>query len=82
MKKANWKQRLSYWLDNQLARGTLALIGWLGVIAFLIVMLATAAALVFRVQPTHSGPKEVFWDFLFQALTPNPFDVTAPLPFL
>jgi ion channel POLLUX/CASTOR len=82
MRKPNWKQRFSYWFDNQLSKGTLVLIGWLGVAALTVVLISTVAALVLRVQPDKSGFKEVFWDLLFQALTPNPFDVTAPLPFL
>jgi voltage-gated potassium channel Kch len=82
MPKANWKQRLSYWLDNQLAKGPLVLIGWLGLVTFFLVLLATFIALFFGVQPAQSGLKEVFWDFLFQALTPNPFDVTSPGLFL
>ncbi|MDR3575232.1 MAG: hypothetical protein P4L50_15340 [Anaerolineaceae bacterium] len=82
MSKTNLKQRLSYWFDNQLAKGPLSLIGWLGLLAFLIVILFTFIALALGIQPAQSGLKEVFLDFLFQALTPNPFDVTAPLGFL
>jgi voltage-gated potassium channel Kch len=82
MLKAKWEQRVSYWFDNQLAKGSLVLIGWLGLATFLLVLLSTLIALAFRVQPSESGLKEVFWDFLFQALTPNPFDVTAPGLFL
>jgi voltage-gated potassium channel Kch len=78
----NWKQHLSYWFDNTLAKGPLVLIGWLALITLALVVLATVVALFFRVQPVDSGLKEVFWDFLFQALTPNPFDVTAPGLFL
>jgi voltage-gated potassium channel Kch len=82
MSHANWRQRLSYWFDNQLAKGPFVLIGWLGLVTFILVLLATGVALLFGVQPSQSGLKEVFWDFLFQALTPNPFDVTAPGLFL
>jgi voltage-gated potassium channel Kch len=82
MPKAKWKHLLSYWFDNQLAKGPLVLISWLGIITFLLVLLATLVALFFNIQPIDTGFKEVFWDFLFQALTPNPFDVTAPGLFL
>jgi voltage-gated potassium channel Kch len=82
MPKSKWKQHLSYWFDNQLAKGPMVLIGWLGLLTFLFVLLSTVIALLFGVQPAQSGVKEVFWDFLFQALTPNPFDVTAPGLFL
>ncbi len=78
----NWKERLSYWLDNQLAKGPWVLIGWLGLVVLALVFVLSFIAVVLRIQPADSGLKEVFWDFLFQALTPNPFDVTAPAPFL
>lgn len=82
MPKANLKQRLSYWFDHQLSRKPLILIAWLGLVTLLLVVFATLLVLVFKIQPAGSGLKEVFWDLLFQALTPNPFDATAPLPFL
>jgi voltage-gated potassium channel Kch len=82
MPKSTWKQRFSYWFDNTLSRGPVVLIGWLAVATILLVLMATILALIFSAQPGGSGLKEVFWDFLFQALTPNPFDVSAPWLFL
>lgn len=82
MPRLKWKHRISYWFDNQLAKGPFVLISWLGFITCLLVFLATLIALLFKIQPANTGFKEVFWDFLFQALTPNPFDVTAPGLFL
>jgi voltage-gated potassium channel Kch len=82
MPKSTWKQRFSYWFDITLSRGPVVLIGWLAVATILLVLMATILALIFSAQPGGSGLKEVFWDFLFQALTPNPFDVSAPWLFL
>ena len=82
-KKPTWRERLNYSFDNALSRGPLVLIGWLAVAALTLVVLATIVSLLIPgVAPDGTGLKEVFWDFLFQALTPNPFDVTSPLPFL
>ena len=82
-KTPTWRQRLSYYFDNALSKGPLVLIGWLAVAALILVVLATVVSLLIPgVAPDGTGLKEVFWDFLFQALTPNPFDVTSPLPFL
>jgi voltage-gated potassium channel Kch len=81
--KSTWRERLNYRFDNALAKGPLVLIGWLAIAAIILVLLATLVSLVIPgVAPEGTGSKEVFWDFLFQALTPNPFDVTSPLPFL
>jgi voltage-gated potassium channel Kch len=81
--KPTWRERLNYRFDNALAKGPLVLIGWLAIAAIILVLLATLFSLVIPgVAPEGTGSKEVFWDFLFQALTPNPFDVTSPLPFL
>ncbi len=82
-KKPTWRARLNYSFDNALSKGPLVLIGWLALAALILVVLATVVSLLIPgVAPDGTGLKEVFWDFLFQALTPNPFDVTSPLPFL
>jgi voltage-gated potassium channel Kch len=81
--KPTWRERLSYRFDNSLSKGPLVIIGWLAIAAVIIVLAATLLSLVIPgVAPDGTGLKEVFWDYLFQALTPNPFDVTSPLPFL
>jgi ion channel POLLUX/CASTOR len=42
MKKPTLKQRLQYWFDNYMSRGTVALIGGLAVISLVIILLAAA----------------------------------------
>lgn len=77
------KERWDYWFDKTLTRGPLMIIGWLALGTSILVILATLASLIIPgFRPEGTGFKEVFWDILFQALTPNPFDVTSPLPFL
>ncbi len=82
MQKPSWQERLRYRIDNALSRGTLILIGWLALATLVMVVAMTVLSLLPGVRPENTGLKEIFWDVLFQALTPNPFDVTAPLLFL
>src|SRR5512143_2286741 len=81
MKKVRWLDRLRYAFDNTLSNGPLALIGWLALASALLVILIS---LIVRLL---EGPGMrflvVFWNVLFQALTPNPVAADAgPLPFL
>ena len=77
------KERWNYWFDTTLARGPLVLIGFVALVTIILVLVVTAISLaVPGVRPEGTGVKEVFWHVLFQVLTPNPFDVTSPLPFL
>jgi ion channel POLLUX/CASTOR len=81
--KPSLKDKFQYFLDRVFAKGPLVLILWLGAGAIVLVGATyLAAILIPGIQPDKQGPVEVFWDILFQALTPNPFDVTSPLPFL
>jgi ion channel POLLUX/CASTOR len=81
MKKISWLDRLRYAFDNTLSNGPLALVGWLGLASALLVILTSVIVRVLE------GPGMrflvVFWNVLFQALTPNPVAADAgPLPFL
>lgn len=70
MPKPRWRDRIRYAFDNSMARGPIALVAWLGlasallvIVTSLIVRLATAGEMSLR---------EILWNVLFQALTPNP----------
>jgi ion channel POLLUX/CASTOR len=81
MKKAPWLDRLRYAFDNTLSNGPIALIGWLGLASALLVLVTTV--IVRLVEGPGLRFLVVFWDVLFQALTPNPVPPDAgPLPFL
>jgi len=83
MKKSPFLARLRYRFDNTLARGPIALIGWLALAAGLLVLVATAIVLLWAgASPEGLNGGQVFWDILSQALTPNPVDATFPWPFL
>ena len=80
--KPSWRDRFSYWFDNALAHGPVILIGWLALGTTVLVLVMTAVSFLPGVRPDGAGLKEVFWNILFQALTPNPFDVGSPTLFL
>ena len=80
--KPSLREKFGYWFDNALARGPIVLIGWLGLGTAVLVIIMTAVSFLPGVRPEGAGLKEVFWNILFQALTPNPFDVGSPTLFL
>jgi len=73
-KKPTFTQRLRYAFDNTLAHGPAALIIWLILITAGLIALAIALDLIAGgVAPEAGlGPREIFWNILFQALVPNP----------
>ena len=83
MKKSPLLARLRYRFDNTLSRGPIALIGWLGLAAALLVLAATALVLLWPgATPDGLDAGKVFWDILSQALTPNPVADTFQWQFL
>jgi voltage-gated potassium channel Kch len=67
------RERLRYWFDSTMARGTSALIGWLGLASALLVLLVTA--LVVATAPgdvgDHGGWHGVLWMSLLRTLDPG-----------
>jgi ion channel POLLUX/CASTOR len=82
MKKSPLLARLRYRFDNTLSRGPIALIGWLGLAAGLLVLAATGVVLLINALPTGAGPGQTFWNILSQAMTPNPVDANSPWQYL
>jgi voltage-gated potassium channel Kch len=81
--KPGLRDRFRYFIDKAFAKGPLVLLLWLAIGALVLIGAACIAAILIPgIQPDKQGPVEIFWDILFQALTPNPFDVSSPLPFL
>ncbi len=77
MRKFDWKARLRYKFDNTLSKGSGALIGWLGISTLILVIVAIVIILAAQAVPQGNTPIDVFWDVLYQALTPNPVDPTS-----
>lgn len=82
VQKPTWRERFRYWFDNSFAGGPLVLIGWLALGTALLVLVMTAVSLIPVFHPEGQDLKQLFWNILFQALTPNPFDTTVRWEFL
>ena len=82
MRKITLRDRLRYEFDNTMSRGPIMLIGWLALATVLLIAVATVVALALHVTTDQMGPTAVFWNVLFQTLTPNPVDPANPVQFL
>jgi voltage-gated potassium channel Kch len=82
MKKAPLLARLRYRFDSTLSRGPIALIGWLGLAAAILVIAATLGVVAINAMPPEATIGAVFWNILSQALTPNPVDANNPTNYL
>jgi ion channel POLLUX/CASTOR len=84
MRPISLSDRLRYAFDNTIARGPVALVAWLGLIAAVLVLAATGIVLLLSpAAPDQMSSPAVLWNVMFQALTPNPVDPSAgPLIYL
>ncbi|MEN3535998.1 potassium transporter TrkA [Microbispora sp. ZYX-F-249] len=85
MSKHTVKERLSYWFDNTMAKGTAALIGWLALVS--LVLIVVASVLTMWLAPDealrHDGWPGVLWLSLMHALSPGKISGDAgTAPFL
>ena len=67
MPKVTLGARLRYAFDNSLSAGTVALIGWLGVVSLAVVTLAAALLTISGIKP-DDGEALSFGEGLWQAL--------------
>jgi len=75
------RDRLRYALDRVLARGPVALVAGLAVASALLIVLASVVTRL--ATGGEMSLARIFWNILFQALTPNPVEPDAgPWPFL
>lgn len=79
MMNVTWKDRLSYAFDNTLARGPMALVGWLGLLSAAFVLVLAMLAQLVGANPDF-GFAETLWTIMLQALAPNPVDLSAGPP--
>nr|HMS39488.1 hypothetical protein [Pyrinomonadaceae bacterium] len=54
MRKITFWNRLRYWFDNSLSRGTASLIGWLAVISLVLVLIATTVLVMTGLKPEEA----------------------------
>ncbi|WP_327092320.1 potassium transporter TrkA [Nonomuraea sp. NBC_01738] len=62
------RERLRYWFDNTMSKGTPALIGWLAVVSLALILVATAIAAPFAEGPGWLG---IAWMSLLRTLDPG-----------
>ncbi|GAA0964539.1 CASTOR/POLLUX-related putative ion channel [Actinocorallia libanotica] len=85
MGRPSWRERWRYWFDNTMARGTPALIGWLGLAsAVLVLVVATLAELLAPRDSDENGRwPGLVWRSLLRTLDPGTMgDDTGTAPFL
>ncbi|MDF5755046.1 potassium transporter TrkA [Spongiactinospora sp. TRM90649] len=66
MARATWRERLKYWFDNTMARGTVALIGWLTAVTTGVIVLVSA--LTSWLTPAEAGENNGFGGMLWMTL--------------
>lgn len=77
MRQFTWQQRLRYWFDNTMAKGTIALIAWLAAASALLILVVSVFAVFFapdvgegdKAEPM--GFSEVLWRSMLRALDPG-----------
>src|SRR6188508_103389 len=63
--KVGLRQRLRYWFDNTMSKGTISLIGWLALVTFGLVVTVSLALTAVEPAPAPGepqiGPLQVLW---------------------
>jgi voltage-gated potassium channel Kch len=74
MRKITVGERLRYAFDKSLSRGTVSLVGWLGLVSLCIVVTATAILLLVGIAPEGQDAQtfaEAFWQSVMRAIDPG-----------
>ncbi|MFC4120144.1 CASTOR/POLLUX-related putative ion channel [Nonomuraea zeae] len=73
MSKVTFRERMRYWFDNTMSKGTASLIGWLALVS--VGLIVVVAALTLWLAPDEpegvTGAGHVLWVALMHALTPS-----------
>lgn len=70
----SFKERFSYWFDNLMAKGPIALIGWLGLLSLMLVIIAGIVVTAAGFAPENEAPLgfiEAAWNSLMRTLDPG-----------
>jgi voltage-gated potassium channel Kch len=69
MKQISFKQKLRYWFDNTMSRGTVSLIIWLALLSFVLVLVVTGALYMLGLVPDDwQADGKGFFGVLWQGL--------------
>ena len=66
-----FRERLRYWFDNTMSKGTSALIGWLGLASVALVVTVTGLTLWLAPAETQDNPGAALWITLMRAMDPG-----------
>jgi Trk K+ transport system NAD-binding subunit len=66
-----FRERLRYWFDNTMSKGTPALIGWLGLASVVLVVLVTGLAFWLAPRETEDNLGRALWITLMRAMDPG-----------
>ncbi|MCE1174066.1 MAG: NAD-binding protein [Propionibacteriales bacterium] len=84
MGKPTASERLRYWFDNWMSRGTVALMGLLGLATIVLVVVVGTLAYLFRAFPDDAAEGDLFdlwWGGLMRTLDPGTMGGDAGWPF-
>lgn len=68
MKKLTLKQRLSYWFDNSMAQGSIALMGWLFLLSVVFIFVISFIVMVSGIDPSNRDFFHLAWASLMRTL--------------
>ena len=74
MRQHSFRERLSYEFDKSMAAGPIALIGWLGIACFLIIIAAATFITIIGITPAGADGMsflEAFWESLMRTFDPG-----------
>ena len=70
-----WSDRLRYWFDNFMSKGTIALVGGLALATLVLVVGISLVVWALKLAPDMNLPT-LLWTNMLQALAPNPVDAS------
>jgi voltage-gated potassium channel Kch len=71
MSKPTFQQRMRYWFDNTMSKGTKALIGWLMALTAALVLIGTSLVVVLSAKEDRDSFFEELWKSLMHVLDPG-----------
>lgn len=67
MRKYTFGQRFRYFFDNTMSKGTIALVAWLGIVSFGVVLFSATLVAIFGIQE-GDNPTQGLWEAMWQSV--------------
>ncbi|GAA0990651.1 lipoprotein [Acrocarpospora macrocephala] len=71
MARATLRERVRYWFDNTMSKGTAALIGWLALVSAVLILVVSGFALWLTPAEVKDGLPGAMWAALMRTLSPG-----------